>query len=69
MNQPMLGGSMKYLRQGPWPACVGMMGTDCVDYIEGAAEDLIGNVLLIYPDEARQENFDPERVYVDVDEY
>uniref|UniRef100_A0A7S2DWL7 Subtilisin n=1 Tax=Helicotheca tamesis TaxID=374047 RepID=A0A7S2DWL7_9STRA len=69
MYQPMVGGSMKYLHEGPWPDCVGMMGTDCVTYIEAAAEDVQGHVTIVYPDETKDDDFDPVRVFVDVDEY
>lgn len=68
MSQAMIGGS-ESLRQGPWPACLGMEGSACQHVIETYAEDLRGgHVSIIGPDTMVTMDFDITRVRIFVDE-
>lgn len=59
---PMIGMSNT---QGPWPKCVGMIGDDCVSYIESNAQNL--NIVIVHTDDLLSRDFDLERVRVQVD--
>lgn len=53
------------IKQGPWPACIGMTGEDCVSYIESNTEDL---TIVVIPDGSLvTQDFRTDRVRVWVD--
>ncbi len=53
-------------KQGPWPACVGMTGENCVSYIESNTQGL---TIVIVPDGSFvTKDFRTDRVRVWVDE-
>eukprot|EP00978_Attheya_sp_CCMP212_P010864 scaffold26379_cov52-Attheya_sp.AAC.3 len=71
VSTPMMGGvtsstiSSK-LRDGPWPACIGMESSECVSLIESDNSDL--KVIVVQDGEYVTEDFRLERVWVFVDE-
>mmetsp|Transcript_35793 Transcript_35793/g.73190 ORF Transcript_35793/g.73190 Transcript_35793/m.73190 type:complete len:117 (+) Transcript_35793:86-436(+) len=71
LQTPMIGGSMMYRREGPWPECIfrHMTGEDCAKFIKTGAEDVRDNVIIVEPGDVVDETFDETRVLVYVDEY
>lgn len=40
VQRPMIGGSLKYNRMGPWPECEGISAEKCKSLIESLAQDV-----------------------------
>ena len=55
-------------REGPWPECLGLGGTDCQRLIETYAEDVRGNVFIVPMDSFVTMDFRTDRVRIFVDE-
>lgn len=55
-------------RHGPWPACLGMSGDDCVSYIEANSKDLRGRVYIMKPGTPLTKDLQVDRVRVFVDD-
>lgn len=53
-------------KQGPWPACVGMTGEDCVSYIESNTEGL--TIVITSEGSVVTKEFRTDRVRIWVDE-
>lgn len=66
--QQMIGGSMIYRKQGPWPECVGMTSEKCKGLIEHIADDISVKIVPEGTDLEKEEDFDPDVVYVVEDE-
>jgi len=71
VSTPMMGGVTKTtisskLRDGPWPACIGMESSECVTLIESDNSNL--KVIVVQDGEYVTEDFRLERVWVFVDE-
>jgi hypothetical protein len=60
---PMIGMSRK---QGPWPKCVGMTGSDCSTYIESNADNL--HITIVEPNDEVISDFDQDRVLIFIDD-
>lgn len=54
-------------RQGPWPECIGLSGSDCVRLIEENAEDVRGRVHVVPADGMVTMDYRTDRVRVFVD--
>ena len=54
-------------KQGPWPACVGMAGEDCVSYIESNTEGLTIEIIAEGSVVTQDFRTDRVRVWVDAD--
>jgi hypothetical protein len=66
VQMPKFGGLDTRQKEGPWPACLGMNGEDCLELIASYAKDL--HIELIHPYEPSTNDFRPDRVRIFVDD-
>jgi hypothetical protein len=64
--QPMVGGSTATMnREGPWPDCIGMTGSECAQMIKSMAPDLdANNVMVVSFDSMMTMDFRTDRVRI-----
>uniref|UniRef100_A0A7R9ZJ48 Uncharacterized protein n=1 Tax=Pseudictyota dubia TaxID=2749911 RepID=A0A7R9ZJ48_9STRA len=69
LQTPMIGGSMQYRREGPWPECLsqGMTGKQCARFIGTGAEDVRNNIVILSESEDFPSDFQEDRVVIRVD--
>ena len=63
---PKFGGLDTRQKEGPWPACLGMNGEDCLELIASYDKGL--QIELIHPYEPSTDDFRPDRVRIFVDD-
>lgn len=55
-------------QQGPWPKCLGMLGDECVTYIESVTTRDRIDIQIIEPGSIMIRDFQKERVRIFIDE-
>lgn len=61
-------GNVRMGKEGPWPKCVGMDGTECCNLVEGEAKQTRGNCIVLSENSPVTMDFMTTRVRVFVDE-